>query len=327
MREELEACPNPWCDEDCEAKPEKAWRVVCGCGVVSPSVATEAEAIKAWNTRPPEPAVCDLDLDALEKVARWAAAVVPGAWRYEKYHRVWDANTNPVCKPYGKTFGAQESFGEHIATFDPPTVLKLIAAARSVRPPEVTVRVDGGSSGASLPAHASPLRSAAATDAPSNLDLVRDFHTAFDIPILPAPTFPSDERIEMRLRILDEERGELSEAIADRDLVEVADALTDMAYLVYGTALEFGIDLNPCFREVHRSNMSKLGHDGKPILREDGKVMKGPNYSRPVLAPLLSSGAPTPADAAPQARKSGQAREEQQNPPPKETTGKVEGES
>ena len=161
----------------------------------------------------------------------------------------------------------------------------LILAALS-RPPEVAVRVDGGASGAES-AHASTLRSAAATDAQSNLDLVRAFHTAFDIPILPAPTFPSHERIEMRLRILDEERGELSEAIADRDLVEVADALTDMAYLVYGTALEFGIDLNPSFREVHRSNMSKLGEDGKPILRADGKILKGPNFTLPDLEAII----------------------------------------
>lgn len=63
-----------------------------------------------------------------------------------------------------------------------------------------------------------------------------------------------------------------------------------MAYLVYGTALEFGIDLNPCFREVHRSNMSKLGEDGRPIYRLDGKVLKGP----PALLPARPS-APSPA--------------------------------
>lgn len=127
----------------------------------------------------------------------------------------------------------------------------------------------------------------------SNLDLVRAFHAAFDIPVLPRPAFPSRDRIAMRLRVLDEERHELDEAIEAGDLVEVADALTDMAYLVYGTALEFGIDLDPCFREVHRSNMSKLAADGTPILRADGKVLKGPNYSPPDLAPLLSSGSPS----------------------------------
>jgi predicted HAD superfamily Cof-like phosphohydrolase/3'-phosphoadenosine 5'-phosphosulfate sulfotransferase (PAPS reductase)/FAD synthetase len=172
----------------------------------------------------------------------------------------------------------------------------LAREAQPKGPNHMTEEVKVKASCTDLSAHAS--KDEAATDTPSNLDLVRAFHTAFDIPILPAPTFPAPDRIAMRLRILDEERQELTDAIEAGDLVEVADALTDMSYLVYGTALEFGIDLNPCFREVHRSNMSKLGHDGKPILRADGKVMKGPNYSRPNLAPLLSSGAPNPQSEA-----------------------------
>lgn len=127
----------------------------------------------------------------------------------------------------------------------------------------------------------------------TNQDRVREFHETFGVPVLASPRIPLD-RVELRLNILDEERRELGEAIEASDIVEVADALTDMAYLIYGTALEFGIDLNACFAEVHRSNMSKLGEDGKPIYREDGKVMKGPNYSRPdlraVLAPLPDQG-------------------------------------
>lgn len=121
----------------------------------------------------------------------------------------------------------------------------------------------------------------------TNMDRVREFHRMFGIPVLPSPRIPED-RVKMRLEILDEERRELDEALAANDIVEVADALTDMAYLIYGTALEFGIDLNACFVEVHRSNMSKLGADGKPIYREDGKVLKGPGYSPPDLLAAIT---------------------------------------
>lgn len=127
----------------------------------------------------------------------------------------------------------------------------------------------------------------------TNQDRVREFHETFGVPVLASPRIPLD-RVELRLNILDEERRELGEAIEASDIVEVADALTDMAYLIYGTALEFGIDLNACFAEVHRSNMSKLGEDGKPIYREDGKVLKGEAYSPPdlraALAPLPDQG-------------------------------------
>ena len=122
----------------------------------------------------------------------------------------------------------------------------------------------------------------------SNLSKVRAFHEAFAIPVLSVPTIPAD-RVALRLALIDEERQELTEALEAGDIVEVADALTDIAYLVYGTALEFGIDLDACFAEVHRSNMSKLGADGRPIFRDDGKVLKGPTYSRPDLAPILKA--------------------------------------
>lgn len=120
----------------------------------------------------------------------------------------------------------------------------------------------------------------------SNLSRVREFHKAFAIPVLSAPTIPAD-RVALRLALIDEERQELTEALEAGDIVEVADALTDIAYLVYGTALEFGIDLDACFAEVHRSNLSKLGGDGLPIYRSDGKVLKGPAYSPPDLAMVL----------------------------------------
>jgi predicted HAD superfamily Cof-like phosphohydrolase len=102
-----------------------------------------------------------------------------------------------------------------------------------------------------------------------------------------SPELPNDETSKLRLELIGEELGELEEAIANKDLVEIADALTDILYVTYGAGHAFGLDLDACFREVQRSNMSKLGEDGKPIYREDGKVLKGPNYSEPDLKKTL----------------------------------------
>ena len=77
--------------------------------------------------------------------------------------------------------------------------------------------------------------------------------------------------------------NELEVAMKAKDLNEVADALTDILYVTYGAGCAYGIDLDKCFKEVQRANMSKLGKDGKPIYNEKGKVMKGPNYSAPNL--------------------------------------------
>ena len=79
----------------------------------------------------------------------------------------------------------------------------------------------------------------------------------------------------------------MSLAINDKDIIEVADALTDLLYVVYGAGHAFGIDLDKCFAEVQRSNMSKLDKDGKPIYNENGKVMKGPSYLKPNLKQFL----------------------------------------
>lgn len=121
------------------------------------------------------------------------------------------------------------------------------------------------------------------------LEQVQEFHEAFGLPVLDAPTIPK-ERLEMRLGLLEEEMRELREAAEAGDLTEVYDALLDIQYVLDGTFLEFGMqglkDIG--FAEVHRSNMSKLGEDGKPIYREDGKVLKGPNFFRPDLAALLA---------------------------------------
>lgn len=118
---------------------------------------------------------------------------------------------------------------------------------------------------------------------------VIDFYKAFGHPIETKPKYISEERVVMRHRLLDEEVVELFDAGITGDVAEVADAIADCFYILIGTAIEYGIadKLIDVFNEVHRSNMSKLGENGKPIYREDGKVLKGPNYSRPELKDIL----------------------------------------
>ena len=101
------------------------------------------------------------------------------------------------------------------------------------------------------------------------------------------PTWPDFSTRELRLELIQEEVDELGEAMEQRDMVGIADALTDILYVVYGTGHSYGIDLDECFQEVHSSNMSKLGEDGKPIRRDDGKILKGPNYFEPDLESIL----------------------------------------
>tara|TARA_Y100001970_G_scaffold271116_1_gene365880 strand:- start:2 stop:370 length:369 start_codon:yes stop_codon:yes gene_type:complete len=92
---------------------------------------------------------------------------------------------------------------------------------------------------------------------------------------------------QLRISLINEELDELRNAIRDNDILEVADALTDILYVTYGAGHSFGINLDKCFDEVQKSNMSKLGRDGKPIYHESGKVMKGPNYFKPNLKKFL----------------------------------------
>ena len=122
----------------------------------------------------------------------------------------------------------------------------------------------------------------------SNFDKVREFHETYGQEVLHTAQFPSEKTQQMRVDLIAEELDELRAAIADQNIIEVADALTDLLYVVYGAGHAFGIDLDQTFNEVHRSNMSKLGEDGKPIRREDGKVLKGPNYTPPDLGNLLA---------------------------------------
>ncbi len=94
---------------------------------------------------------------------------------------------------------------------------------------------------------------------------------------------------ELRFNLMKEENEEYLEAVQNNDLVEIADALGDMLYILCGTILEHGLQhkIEEVFDEIQRSNMSKLGEDGKPIYREDGKVMKGPNYFKPNFEEIL----------------------------------------
>lgn len=122
---------------------------------------------------------------------------------------------------------------------------------------------------------------------PTNFDRVRQFMVAMGQGAPDKPTMAPEEVAQLRFRLIDEELTEFHEAQQNDDIIGIADAIADLLYVVYGAAIAYGIDADACFAEVHRSNMSKLGEDGKPIYREDGKVMKGPSYSPPNLTPIL----------------------------------------
>lgn len=120
-------------------------------------------------------------------------------------------------------------------------------------------------------------------------DLVLDFHRAFALPRNAAPTLDvTPELAALRLRLLAEEAGELRDAVDAADLIAIADALADITYVVFGTAITYGIDLEAVVREVHRSNMSKLDARGRPILRADGKVLKSETFVRPDINTVLA---------------------------------------
>tara|TARA_R100000789_G_C2954936_1_gene136184 strand:+ start:26 stop:412 length:387 start_codon:yes stop_codon:yes gene_type:complete len=119
---------------------------------------------------------------------------------------------------------------------------------------------------------------------------VHAFHTAFKLNIQNTPTVNiSEERKQLRFELMKEENEEYLEAAKNNDLIEVADALGDMLYILCGTIIEHGMQdkIEEVFHEIQRSNMSKLGEDGKPIYREDGKVLKGPNYFKPDFSKIL----------------------------------------
>ena len=122
----------------------------------------------------------------------------------------------------------------------------------------------------------------------TNFEKVKEFMTTFGQEVKNKAEFPNEKIVELRKKLIDEEFNELKDAINENDLIEVADALTDILVVTYGAGVAFGIDLDKCFKEVHRSNMSKLSEDGKPIYNEFGKVMKGPNYFKPDLSKFVN---------------------------------------
>ena len=117
----------------------------------------------------------------------------------------------------------------------------------------------------------------------SNFEDVKTFMKTFGQIVRIKPKFPDEETMLLRYDLIKEELNELEQAMKAKDLKEVADALTDILYVTYGAGYAYGIDLDKCFKEVQRANMSKLGKDGKPIYNEKGKVMKGSNYIEPNL--------------------------------------------
>ena len=121
----------------------------------------------------------------------------------------------------------------------------------------------------------------------TNFNSVKKFMEVFGQEVKTKAEFPSEKIIKLRYNLIKEELNEFDEALKDRDLKEVADALTDILYVTYGAGHAFGIDLDKCFDEVQRSNMSKLDEDGKPIYNEHGKVMQGSKYFQPNLSKFI----------------------------------------
>src|SRR6056297_1789433 len=124
----------------------------------------------------------------------------------------------------------------------------------------------------------------------NKINAVQRFHESFGLGIsqeMKADLGPSKN--QLRYNLMDEENKEYLEAASNNDLVEVADALGDMLYILCGTILEHGMQykIEEVFNEIQRSNMSKLGANGKPIYREDGKVLKGPNYFKPDIQAIV----------------------------------------
>ena len=123
-----------------------------------------------------------------------------------------------------------------------------------------------------------------------SISAVHQFHTAFGLGIQETPVADlGAKKNQLRFELMKEENEEYLEAASNNDLVEVADALGDMLYILCGTIIEHGMQhkIEEVFDEIQKSNMSKLGANGKPIYREDGKVLKGPDYFKPDIRSIL----------------------------------------
>tara|TARA_B100000965_G_C19157729_1_gene568937 strand:- start:177 stop:554 length:378 start_codon:yes stop_codon:yes gene_type:complete len=123
----------------------------------------------------------------------------------------------------------------------------------------------------------------------TNFEKVGLFMKTFGQEVKTTPSLSTEKINNLRISLIDEELNELKEAIKNKDLKETVDALTDILYVTYGAGHAFGINLDLCFDEVQRSNMSKLGENGNPIYNDQGKVMKGPNYFKPDLGKFLKN--------------------------------------
>ena len=121
----------------------------------------------------------------------------------------------------------------------------------------------------------------------TNFEKVGKFMETFGQEVKSKSSLSSEKINSLRVSLIEEELEELKQAIREKNLLEVADALTDLLYVTYGAGHSFGINLDKCFDEVQKSNMSKLGLDGKPIYSDKGKVLKGPKYFKPNLSHFL----------------------------------------
>ena len=115
--------------------------------------------------------------------------------------------------------------------------------------------------------------------------MVQEFHEQFDIHVAPTPSAPDEPTQTLRNRLIQEEFEELQEAMQSNDLSAMAKELADLLYVVYGTAVSLGIDMEPVFKEVHRSNISKVGG----YKRDDGKWVKPPTYSPASLETIINA--------------------------------------
>lgn len=124
------------------------------------------------------------------------------------------------------------------------------------------------------------------------INQVKEFHQKFNIFVTDIPSIPEEYLQDLRDKLISEETYEVSKAILNNEgLDQVAKELCDLLYVTYGTILTYGLQdkIEQCFDEVHRSNMSKLGKNGKPVYREDGKLLKGDNYSSADIKSILNA--------------------------------------
>jgi len=116
---------------------------------------------------------------------------------------------------------------------------------------------------------------------------VKQFNKTYNVPTADIPTVPDEPEATRMVNLITEELMELNEAIDNRDIIEFADAVADILYVTAQQAVVLGLPVDALLREVHRSNMSKLDNEGNPILREDGKVLKGDNFTPPDISGIL----------------------------------------